>query len=138
MAIKKSKSMNASDIMEVAQKFYEAKCIADEQAKIVKEASELLKLYAAEHPEEWDGNAMRFGAHVRVERRAKLKCDYDTEKLDDEWLIDFLRYGGGEYVSVSFDVDAIGTMDNPHLQERMAYLAYDVHEEETLAVYKQK
>ncbi len=138
MAIKRANQNTVLDIEEVAKKFYEAKSIADEQTKIVKQMSEVLKQYAVDHPEKWEGNTFHIDSHVRVERRNTLKGDYDKELLTDKWLTKFIDYGGSDYIDVKFD-DQMMSVAAPDLLFRLLdEIGYTAHVAETLAVYKQK
>ena len=139
MAIKKKVAtsevaeMNIEQVADLFQKFALEK---KESEKKEKQYKEILIAYAEKNPDKFDGKTLKFENGVYVEQRESLKATFDEDKISPEWIQDYVRYGGGETISVKFDNKKIANdLKNEKAIELLRVVDYEATCETTFAAY---
>jgi len=138
MAIKKkvaTSEVAEINIEQAADLFQKYALEKKEIEKKEKQYKEMLIAYCEKHPEKFEGKTLKFPNGVYVEQREKLSATYNDEAISTEWIQDFVRYGGGDAISVKFDDKKVVKMNRKEILDLLYAIEYEVSYDTTYAAY---
>jgi hypothetical protein len=135
--MKKSSSKKEATITieEVAQLYKHFSFIAKENMEAAAPYKADLLAYAAEHPESFDGNTLKFANGVRVELRESEKPKWDNDAVSYEWVGEAIDADLCDALILS--INAKGLPKKPTIEQKILLreIGFKVEQVQTYAVY---